>query len=320
MKSGFGHFDSSHRENFCAAVLLLAMELDEGVKTLIARLVREQLAIPATCPLVAFGREARLEQKEDGGYARVDLWLLFECQDGPRYAFVEVKTHCRWEAEHVARQVRDQSERRIARNPRRICGSVLLGPPRLCRLVQNVDKDVRAIDWLRLIGELRALPEPSMLTTHAIEHLEEQMEHPPGLNQAITLDEFEAATKIVACLRGLLVDCIADVGGNVHGEPLFTTPGDGRPRRSGDWAWHGLAVPFTLNGKKGRIGVYKYSDTPAAEVAARETLWLEAYLEDTDTPVAFVKFTPPTLASQHLEAVRAEFKREWPSASPLPGG
>ena len=33
MKSGFGHFDSSHRENFCAAALLLAMEVDEGVRT-----------------------------------------------------------------------------------------------------------------------------------------------------------------------------------------------------------------------------------------------------------------------------------------------
>jgi hypothetical protein len=26
------------------------------------------------------------------------------------------------------------------------------------------------------------------------------------------------------------------------------TPGDGRPRRAGGWAWHGLAVPFTLHG------------------------------------------------------------------------
>jgi len=32
VKSGFAHFDGSHRENFCAAVLLLAMEVDDAVK------------------------------------------------------------------------------------------------------------------------------------------------------------------------------------------------------------------------------------------------------------------------------------------------
>jgi hypothetical protein len=32
MKSGFAHFDDSHRENFCAAVLLLTMEVEGQVK------------------------------------------------------------------------------------------------------------------------------------------------------------------------------------------------------------------------------------------------------------------------------------------------
>lgn len=43
MKSGFAHFDGSHRENFCAAVLLLAMEVDETVKVAIADVVRTAL-------------------------------------------------------------------------------------------------------------------------------------------------------------------------------------------------------------------------------------------------------------------------------------
>lgn len=48
MRTGFGHFDNSHRENFCAAVLLLAMEVDDAVKDLVAGLVRSQLDIDAS--------------------------------------------------------------------------------------------------------------------------------------------------------------------------------------------------------------------------------------------------------------------------------
>jgi len=276
-----------------------------------ARLVRQQAGIAETCPLLAFGREARLEQEESGGYARVDLWFLYDGPNGSSYAFVEVKTHDRWDAARVARQVREQAEGQFAKNARRTVGSMLLGPPRLCRLVENVDNDIRAINWLDLLGELRALPAPSRVVTHAIRHLEEQMEHAPGLDRSITLDQFEAATTIVSCLRGGVLDCVADIGGSVHGDPLFTTPSDGRPRRAGDWAWHGLAVPFTLQGKKGRIGIYKYAETPPMEAASLESLWLEAYLGDTDTPVAFMKFAPPSLASEHLEAVRRDFKRAW---------
>lgn len=40
-------------------------------------------------------------------------------------------------------------------------------------------------------------------------------------------------------------------------------------------------------------------------------LWLEAYLGDGDTPAAFVKFAPPTLAAKELDQVRADLKREW---------
>jgi len=56
-----------------------------------------------------------------------------------------------------------------------------------------------------------------------------------------------------ACLRQFLVECINELGGQVHGQPLYMTPGDGKPLRGSGWAWHGLAVPFSLDGRKGPL-------------------------------------------------------------------
>ncbi|MEI9937506.1 MAG: hypothetical protein WDO69_09835 [Pseudomonadota bacterium] len=141
------------------------------------------------------------------------------------------------------------------------------------------------------------------------------MEHSPGLDRPLELQQFEQATTIIACLRQFLVDCAEDVGGNVHGDPLFLTPGDGRPRRAGNWSWHGLSVPFGLAGKRGRVGIYKYSEAPAGESTALETLWLELYIGDTTEPTVFVKFAPPTLASENLDAARAELRQAWTRAT-----
>jgi len=105
---------------------------------------------------------------------------------------------------------------------------------------------------------------------------------------------------------GFQLDCLADVEGSVHGEPLFTRPADGRPRRAGDWASHGLAAPFALHRKKGRIGTYQYSEALPAEAASLESLWLEAYLGDADTPVAVVRFAPPSLVQASTPERRVE--------------
>jgi hypothetical protein len=317
MKTGFGHFDSSHRENFCAAILLLAMEVDDAVRELVASLVRAQLDIAPSAPLLELGREARLAAAEDEDWARVDLCLLFGPRTAPAYAFVEVKTHGRWDATHVANQVRDQSERKVARGgERHVLGSVLLAPERLCQSVRDVNKQVRVISWPSLFAKLRALHSPSALTELAIQHLEETMDRPAGLDRPITLSHFEQATTTIACLRQFLVECIADVGGSVHGERLYMTPGDGKPRRGNRWAWHGLSVPFSLGGQKGRVGIYKYEEAPPGEESARETLWLEAYLGDGDTPVAFVAFAPPTLSAKDLDAARMALKTEWTLRAP----
>jgi hypothetical protein len=312
MKSGFGHFDTSHRENFCAALLLLTMEVDDGVRQALTDLVRAELGIEATCPLLGFGREARLGTDPDGKYARVDLWFLFDSAGGSFFAFVEVKTHNGWSPEEVAHQVQDQSKRQVVRGERRrVHGCLLLAPDRLCRLVRAKNAGIRILPWPSLLDRLRKLPSNSTTTKHAIQHLEQQMEHSPGLDRSLGLKQFEQATTIIACLRQFLVNCAEDIEGNVHGDPLFLTPGDGKPRRGGDWAWHGLSVPFTLAGKKGRIGIYKYSEAPAGQVTAMGTLWLELYLGDAPEPTAFVEFAPPTLAAEHLDAARAELLREW---------
>jgi hypothetical protein len=103
--SGFAHFDENHRENFYAAVVLLVMELDEDAKRVIAGLVCDALRITSSLELVAFGREARLHTGDGEDSARVDIWLLFRGEHGLGHAFVEVKTHDRWDPHHVAAQV-----------------------------------------------------------------------------------------------------------------------------------------------------------------------------------------------------------------------
>jgi hypothetical protein len=316
MKSGFAHFDTSHRENFCAALLLLTMEVDDGVKQVLTGLVRTELHIEATSLLLGFGREARLGTSLDGKYARVDLWFLFDSSAGPFFAFIEVKTHNEWDPEKVAGQVQDQTERHVtARSERRVHGCLLLAPERLCRLVRAKNANIHTVSWPNLLARLRGLPSNSITTKHAIQHLEQQMDHSPGLDRSLALKQFEEATTIIACLRQFLVNCVEDIDGNVHGDPLFLTPGDGRPRRGGDWAWHGLSVPFTHGGKRGRVGIYKYAEAPPGQAAALETLWLELYLGDTSEPTALVEFAPPTLAGEHLDAARAELRQKWTQAT-----
>jgi hypothetical protein len=311
VRTGFAHFDGSHRENFCAAVLLLIMELDHAVRSFVSRTVLTRLGVTGEPELLGFGREARLSKTEDGDYARVDIWLLFAGQAEPFYAFVEVKTHDSWKESGVTEQVRDQSRRKLAVKAGHIRGSVLLAPARLCRRVRKIDGDLPFIAWEELVQGLRSLRSESTLNTHAIQHFEEQMEHPPGINKPMTLAEFEQVTTTVACLKQFLMDCVAELKGNVDGDPLYMTPGDGRPRSGGGWAWHGFAVPFSLGGQRGRIGIYKYSEAPPLEAETMQSLWLEVFLGDPDRPVLSLRFAPTTLSRECLDEARGELARAW---------
>jgi hypothetical protein len=311
VKDGFAHFDGSHRENFSAAVLLLAMEVDPAVALLVSQTICARLDIRGEPNLLAFGREARLNKTEDDDYARVDIWLLFDGQPEAFYAFVELKTHDNWDAAHVAHQVRDQSSRELAMKAGRIRGSMLLAPDRLCRRVREIDADLPLIAWEKLLQALRGLRSVSTLTTHAIRHFEEQMEHPPGINKPMTLGDFEEATTTVACLKQFLMDCVAELKGSVHGEPLYMTPGDGRPKSGGGWAWHGFAVPFSLRGQRGRIGIYKYSEVPPLEAETVNSLWLEVFLGDPERPMLSTRFAPGTLSRECLDDARSELARAW---------
>ena len=316
MKSGFSHFDGCHRENFIASVLLVAMESDDAVKEVVAGHVRRELGIDTASAVSSLSREVRLAPTADGEYARVDLCLDFGSSTAPFCAFIEVKTHEGWDEVHVAHQVTDQAGRAPARVPREVRGSVLLAPERVCRRVTARDPAVHTLPWRRLIDDLRALSSTSPLTKLAIQHMEENVDRAAGLDRSLTLHEFEQATTTVACLRQFLVICITDIEGNVHGEPLYLTPGDGKPRRGSGWAWHGLSVPFSLGGHRGRVGIYKYAEAPPGEQGALDTLWLEAYLGEGEMPVAFVKFAPISLATKDLDATRAAFEAEWKLRAP----
>lgn len=313
MKSGFAHFDGSDRENFIAAVLLFTIEFDDAVKTAVTDLVRDALDIDRARPLLSFGREARLERSTDGEYARVDLWFLFGPPSDSLYAFVEVKTHDDWDAGTVANQVQDQCRRTSARHPRPVRGSVLLAPERLVRSIKDADARVRALTWSQILSTIRACS-TSTLASHAVHHIEENMERPAGLDRPLTLGHFEQATTTVACLRQFIIECIDELKGRVHGEPVHLTPGDGRPLRGSGWAWHGLSVPFSLDGERGRVGIYKYAEAPAGAEDDRATLWLEVYLGAGEAPVVAVRFAPATLAAHELDAVRAELKAAWVTA------
>lgn len=313
MKSGFAHFDGSHRENFCAATLLLAMEVDDAVCDCITNIVRSALSLEAAA-LVDFGREARLETADDEDYARVDIWLLFKSPTGLFYAFIEVKTHNGWEAEHVRTQVNDQARRRaLVRTTHPIRGSMLLAPTALCRQVRQLDASVHAVTWDELIRALRSLHSASRLTALAVQHLEQNMERAAGIDRPLSMSDFESATTTVACLRQFLIECVTALGGGVRGDPFYMTPGDGEPRRRGAWAWHGLAVPFSMRDRRGRIGIYKYAEAPPGEESAKDALWVEVYLGDDETPAAFTKFAPSTLASAELARAREQLVVAWRS-------
>ena len=156
--SAFAHFDASHRENFCAALLLLVMEMEAPLTQAVVALVRSALSLPSTSEVVSMGREARLAEGEpDDGAARVDLWFLFREAGTFFYVFVEVKTHANWDARAVADQVSDQARRpRLARTTHPIRGSMLLAPRRLVERVRKVAPAVPALTWTTLLASLRA--------------------------------------------------------------------------------------------------------------------------------------------------------------------
>jgi hypothetical protein len=309
--SAFAHFDASHRENFCAALLLLVMELEPPAKQAIAATLLATMGLSAACELVGMGREARLvEGDPDDGVARVDLWFLFRDDGAFFYVFVEVKTHLDWDAHHVARQVSDQARRpRLARTTHPIRGSVLLAPWRLVERVRAENANVLTLTWGDLFAALRATENPSPLLRQALRHWEDLVDRPVGIANRPFAD-FVGLSSTMACLRAFLSGCIVDIGGK-DGHKLNTTPADGEPLRWSGWAWHGFSIPFTVGAQKFRLGIYSYVEAPAGEQSACETPWLEVYEESAQEPLVFLPFAPATLAPPELDALRQRFKAAW---------
>jgi hypothetical protein len=302
MKTGFGHFDASHRENFIAALLLFAMELDEPVQRLVVERVRKQTARVELGAFRGLGREARLPIDEEGAHRRADLWLLFDAG----VVLVEVKSHGRWNPESVTAQLKAQaSGGRLVRTGQPIVNAILLAP----RAVANHRAD-HYLSWSDLIRDLRNIESRSAVASAMLRHLEAHVERPIGVVD-IDLGELDRAARTVACLHEFLRSCVEAVGGEPRVREIFLTRGDGEPNRWNGWAWHGVSVPFAKDGRRYRVGIYHYVETPAGQESAIKQPWLEAYEHDEQEPLVAHQLPTPSLTSESLDVARERFVAAW---------
>lgn len=315
MNSGFSHFDNCHRENFCASVLLLAMEGDEETKRVVANAVCRELGIHEPVTVVAMGREARLATSPDEDtYVRGDIWLKLLDSTGYFHVLIELKTHDRWPVDKIADQVRQQAAREtLARSRHPIRGCVLLAPSYLCARVRRLPSPVPTLAWSTLLTEIQRKATRSRIIEYAMTHLERYVERPIGIENR-TLSDFETATTTVGCLRAFLLACIADIGGK---EKDFYISDNGEPGRRKGWAYFGFSVVFKLDNVRYRLGIYKYVEAPPGEDEGQKT-WLEALINETHEPVVCLPFDPRSLAPDELEKIRTGFCDAW-AARKRPG-
>lgn len=304
---GFSHFDGSHRENFCASLLLVLMEVEPQARAVVEKAVREVVREPAALgALLDFGREARLEPGTEGQVARTDIWLLFAASESKRHVFLEVKTHTRWRPDHVRAQLVMQRESPgTVRRPYPTHDALLLAPGTLCRAVND-----RSLAWARLIQALRADVPSTAFTERAMQHLDAHADRTIGLSPNGVAD-LVRATSTVACLREFLQACVADLGGKCRERDLWLTPGNGAPGRGAGWAWHGLSVPFTRAGASFLLAIYRYVEAPVGGEEFLNGNWIEVYAVGRDEPEAIVPFDPTDLSPQALESFRGKLRTAW---------
>lgn len=312
MKSGFSHFDDCRRENFCASVLLLAMEADEETKRLVVDAVCRELGIHEPVTVVAMGREARLATSaSDGSRVRTDIWLQLRDSKRHFHVLVELKTHDRWHVNAIADQVRQQAARKkLARSRHEIGGCVLLAPSHLCARVRQSSSPVPTLEWSALLSGMKRIAKPSSVTEYAIKHLEKYVERPIGIENR-TLADFETASTTVGCLRAFLRACIADIGGKETAKFYITD--NSEPIRRGGWAHFGISVVFKFEKVEYRLGIYKYVEAPPGEEESLEHPWLEALHNGTHDLVEYLPFNPQSLAPGELDKFRVSFREAWES-------
>lgn len=297
MASSFAHFDASHTENFCSALLLLALEEDERFRAAFVRLVRKHAQAIEQSPLVGCGREDGLRTSDDS-LRRSDIWLEFV--DGT--ILLEVKTHSGWSSERVAKQLRDQLT--SARRGQPVRGALLLAPSGLLRRVQWP-----GISWQELLDRVKGIEHRTRVLDLAYEHWSEQVEREFGFDHAFAAQTFNSASMQTACLVVFLRNIIIRLGGKPRGQDVWFSTPNGCYRTRNGWTWFGVAVPGRIEPfGHVHVGIYNYTKVPPNE---QPGTFLELYRDsDEDNAVKSVLFNPPNLTNESLEAALAAFVEE----------
>lgn len=299
MNHGFAHFDAHRRENFVAAALLFLLETEPASSKALCTLFLSRAGLP-DAPLSDLGRETSLVSAQ-GESGRSDLWLRFP--DG--VLLIEVKSHGAWSADDVAKQLARYREGTLAMLPGKVLGAVLLTPR-----VLGMRDGTRLITWGEVIRTIRGASPDGLVAARVVAHLERHVERDLGLPEGGRMNVRETARQ-VAALREFLKSCVRAVDGKLRtNDPFWMTPGDGEPLRNDGWAWRGMSVPFDLEEKEFRIGVYDYVAAPAGCDAATAHAWLEAYRGGKESPVVELAFEG-SLALADLDALRQRFVEAW---------
>jgi hypothetical protein len=294
--SGFDFFDRAHTENFCSALLLLAIEADVKVQDLVLALVNDARGAPGPVGvLLGCGREKRTEAEDQGRAGRIDLWLRVRLGESQSLLVVEVKTHCRWRPEEVSKQLRGYEGVSI-QGEGRVDDVLLLAPDRLADQLQHGP----TITWTRLVEGMRMIEEPSEITKLAMRHFETHIEPVPGI-VGMGISEFVPSTQLIACLRGFLLDCIKAIGGTCDQKDLWLTGLNGKPRRKDGWSYHGLSVPFRRGAIRYRLGVYQFTDGPEGWEGKYEGHWIRLLGGESGSLQVEVRFDPLDLSRDELE-------------------
>lgn len=303
----FNHFDRSHTENFCAAVLLFMMDIDpDGFGLGLKRSLLAAVELPeGPWKVVGVTREVNLAPTEAGTVDRADLVVRLQSGANEKTLLVEVKTHSAWDESAVAAQVRRQGAERTLLDGTAVHQVLLLAPRTLSDSVRRMDNGLQALAWedlvLALQQHLSGLPSTT-LRSAAIEHLAAVVGAIPtaeSLTGVTVAQSIESAGR----LEGLLERCIRDLGGK--NPQKLHIPRDGRPVTHGNWTYRALQRRFTRAGRAYWIGIYDY-----VKPSPKRGTFLELYSESNGY-LTGIKLRDETLHSAAgYTRFRMEFQRQ----------
>ncbi len=297
--SAFDHFDKAHHENFCAALLLLIVEVDKAARAKFEKLIKEKASLSQNAQLLEVSREESLfgATPEEGG--RADLVLRFE-DDGRKLVLVEVKTHTRWDPEAVASQRQRYEAGRLVGRGEKADAVLLLAPTPLAVLSKQ------SISWREVIESLQPLEAGSKLIEEAIKHLRKHAAPAPDAGGALPAGVGQSI-QVVAALNTLVGDCIAMLKGSAQG-PRPYLPTGGHKKTAKAWSWWSIERKMMLDDVTYWVGVYAYDEVPSN---FKKGVYLEVYRASDNKPVVAVPLEEAALDSERLQAIKRIFKEKW---------